>query len=123
MKNVPSFWLTNISNRNVSLADLALTVRARTSINLLDKKHYQYTPEQLEASAKNGSIFKKQRLVKVRKVAPTQVSADMLLERGAVIPTRQRSILDIKEEKYEELAITDEQFVEDVMEEPKPIKS
>lgn len=105
------------------MADLALTVRARTSINLLDKKHYQYTPEQLEASAKNGSIFKKQRLVKVRKVAPTQVSADMLLERGAVIPTRQRSILDIKEEKYEELAITDEQFVEDVMEEPKPIKS
>lgn len=119
-----SFWLTNISNRNVSLSDLALTVRAHTSINLLDKKHYQYSQEQLEKSAKNGSIFKKQRLLKVRRVAPIQASSNMLLERDAVIPTRQRSILDIKEEDYEELSITDEQFVEDVMEDAsKPTKS
>lgn len=119
-----SFWLTNISNRNVSLTDLALTVRAHTSVNLLDKKHYQYSQEQLEESAKNGSIFKKGRLLKVRRVAPIQVSSDMLLEREAVIPTRQRSILEIKEDNYEELSITDEQFVQDVMEDaPKPTKS
>lgn len=116
MKMMQCFWLTNISNRNVSLTDLALTVKAFTSVNLLDAKHYSYTQEQLEKSAKNGSLFKKRHLLKVRKGAPAQQNADMLIERDAIIPTRQRSVLDIKEKNYEELNITDEQFMEEMSE-------
>lgn len=121
--NSNSFWLTNISNRNVSLADLALTVKAYTSVNLLDKKHYQYTKEQLEKSAKEGSIFKKRHLLKVRKLSPVQETSNILIDREALVPSRQRSIFNIKEEKYEELEMTDEEFVQEMTEEePKPTK-
>lgn len=116
MKMMQCFWLTNISNRNVSLADLALTVKAFTSVNLLDAKHYSYTRDQLEKSAKTGSLFKKRHFLKVRKNAPIQQNADMLIDRDAIIPTRQRSVLDVKEKNYEELNITDEQFVEEISE-------
>lgn len=116
MKMDNSFWITNVSDRNVSLADLNLTVQAFTSINLLDTKHHSYTREQLESSAKNGSLFKKRHLLKVRKSAPVQQNADMLIDRDAIVPTRQRSVLDIKEKNYEELNITDEQFMEEMSE-------
>jgi len=119
----PTFWVTNFSNRNVSLTDLALTIRARSSVNLLDEDHYQYTQEQLEKSAKDGSIFKKRRMVRKRKVPPSVESTNILIDREAIVPSRQRSVLDLKEEKYEELSITDEQFVEEIVEpEPKPQK-
>jgi hypothetical protein len=116
MKPAASFWLTNISNRNVSLADLNLTIKAYTSVNLMDKKHYQYDPEQLKKSCQSGSIHKKRHCIKVRKVAPVTETQSMAWDQSAVIPTRQRSILDIKEEHYEELVITDEQFAEEMTE-------
>jgi hypothetical protein len=116
MKIVPSFWITNISERNVSLADLDLTIKALTSVNLLDAKHHTYTRDQLEKSAQSGSIFKKQRLLRVRQIAPILETINMPIDRDAIIPSRQRSVLDIKENKYEELAITDEQFVEELIE-------
>jgi hypothetical protein len=111
-----TFWLTNISNRNVSLTDLNLTVRARSAVNLMDKKHYQYTIEQLQKSAESGSIFKKRDKLIVRKIAPDVLSANISLDfltKNIVlcqnaIPSRERSILNIKEEHYEELNIDEE---------------
>ena len=48
MKNKKmEFWVTNISSTNVSLSDLALTIKARSTVNLLDEKHYNFTLEQL----------------------------------------------------------------------------
>ena len=35
-----AFWISNMSPRNVTLADLALNVKAFTTVNLLYKKHY-----------------------------------------------------------------------------------
>jgi hypothetical protein len=105
-----SFWLTNISNRNVSLYDLNLTVRAFSSVNLMDNRHYNYTEEQLEKSAKSGSIFKKRNLLKVRSVAPTIIKMDVSMSNEALIPSRERSVLSIKEEHYEELSVSDEEF-------------
>lgn len=100
-----AFWLTNISNRNVSIADLALTVNAFTSVNLLDKKHYKYTLEQLEKSKKQGSIAKKRNKLKVREVEPEVIKMDMPLRQETYIPSRERSVFSIKEEKYEELSV------------------
>lgn len=106
----PEFWLTNTSNRDVSIADLALTVRAFRSVNLLDKKHYDYTLEQLQTSASSGSIFIKRHCLAVRKVAPELIKMNMPMSTETYIPTRQHSVLAIHEEKYDELNISDEEF-------------
>ncbi len=105
-----SFWLTNICNRNVSIADLNLTIKAFSSVNLLDKKHYYYTLEQLQKSATSGSIFKKRKILSVRQVDPVIMKMNVPLANETYINNRQRSILDIKEESYEELSLSDEQF-------------
>lgn len=107
-KTTSTFWVTNTCNRNVSLADLNVTIPAFGSVNLLDKKHYSYTLEQLEKSRANGSIFKKSAIIKVREVPPIVIEASMPFLKETFIPSRERSILPIKEERYEELEISDE---------------
>lgn len=109
-KEVPTFWVTNISSRNVSLADLNLTIKAYSSVNLLDNKHYYYTLEQLEKSVKSGSIYKKRDKIVERKVAPEVLQANIPLNRETFIPTRERSVYTIKQEHYEELNMSDEEF-------------
>lgn len=114
MKQNKSFWVTNISNRNVSLADLNLTIKAYSSVNLLDSKHYGYNLEQLEASANYGSIFNKRNKIVVRKVPPivsTPANIPFLAE--TYIPSRERSTYSIKEEYYEELNMSDEEFAQE----------
>lgn len=108
-KTKPTFWVTNISKMNVSLADLNLTIKAFSSVNLLDDRHYQYTEEQLKKSFESGSIYKKRDRIIVRKVAPEVLIANIPFSRETFIPTRERSVLSIKEENYEELnASTDD---------------
>jgi hypothetical protein len=105
-----SFWVTNISNRNVSLADLNVTIKAFSSVNLMDTKHYQYTLKQLEKSAKNGSLYKKKHFISVRKIEPIILKIDIPLLKETYLTSRERSVLEIREENYEELALSDEQF-------------
>jgi len=112
-KEAPTFWVTNISPMNVSLADLALTIKAYSSVNLLDTKHYQYTQQQLQKSFESGSIFKKRDKIVVRKIAPEILKANVPLTRETFIPTRERSTLVIKEENYEELNVSDEDFAKE----------
>ena len=125
--NKPVFWVTNISNRNVTLADLALTIKAYSSVNLLDSKHYYFNREQLVKSAESGSIFAKRNKIVVRKVAP-ELPPDnsMPVLHETFIASRERSVLVIKEEKYEELLTSDEQYAEEVADivelDNKPIK-
>lgn len=94
---------------NVSLSDLQLVVPAGRSWNLLDGKHFRYTLEQLEKSAKDGSIFKKSDKIKVRNVAPTEpVKAGIYVATDPVEiqrNTKLRSLVKIEEKKYEELEI------------------
>jgi hypothetical protein len=107
------FWITNISNRNVSLADLNLTIKAFASVNLLDKKHYNYSLEQLQASVNNGSLAKKKDKLVVRQVAPIITKKNTAFDRESIIPTRERSLYNIKEEYFEELDISDEDFAKE----------
>jgi hypothetical protein len=112
-KEAPTFWVTNISPMNVSLADLNLTIKAYSSINLLDVKHYSYNLAQLEKSVNSGSIFKKRDKIIVRKVAPEVLRANIPFNRETFIPSRDRSIFSIKEEHYDELNVSDEDFAKD----------
>jgi hypothetical protein len=109
----PAFWLTNFTKRNVSLADLNLTVKAFSSVNLLDKKHYDYTLEQLIKSATQGSIFKKNNMLAVRQVAPVVIKMNVPFDRETFIPSRERSTFSIKEENYDELNVSDEEFAKE----------
>lgn len=113
MKNAnKEFWVTNLSNRDVSLADLNLTIRAFTSVNLLGRRYY-YTLEQLEKSVASGSIFKKRDKIVKRLVPPQFIKMNVVDMSDANMPSRERSILDVKEEKYEELMVSDEDFAKE----------
>jgi hypothetical protein len=105
---VPEFWVTNLSNRNVTLADLNISVPARSSVNLLDDRHYSFTEIQLRVSAENGSIYNKRDKIVVRKVAPKLQKAKPLPFYQDVMSTRSTSIFEMKQENYEELNIEDE---------------
>jgi hypothetical protein len=107
-KQSPPFWVTNISNMNVTLTDLALNIPAYRTVNLMDTRHYQYTMGQLQKSASSGSIFKKRNKIVVRNIGPAISKETKPIDRETVIPSRNRSVFEIKEEKYEELEITDE---------------
>lgn len=107
-KETITFWVTNCSNRNVTLADLALNIKAYTSVNLLDKRHYKYTLEQLEKSEKEGSIFNKKTFIKKRLTPPVIVKEEMPFLKDTVIPSRERSTLVIKEMHYKELDISED---------------
>lgn len=125
-QEVKTFWVTNISKMNVSLADLDLTIKAYTSVNLLDNKHYQYTLDQLIKSVETGSIFKKRDRIVVRKVAPEVLRSNLPMNRETFIPSRERSLFVIKHENYEELNVSDEQFASETADlvemDNKPIK-
>ena len=49
-------------------------------------------------------------MLHVRKVEPEIMKINVPLIKETYIPTKQRSILDIKEQFYEELNLSDEQF-------------
>jgi len=112
-KEAVTFWVINISKMNVSLSDLNLTIKAYNSVNLMDTKHYQYKIEQLKKSVESGSIFKKRDKIIVRKVTPEVLIANIAITRETFMPTRERSLLSIKEKNYEELNVSDEEFAKD----------
>jgi len=104
-----TFWVTNMSPMNVTLADLALNIRAFSSINLLDDRHYKYTIEQLLKSKESGSLFKKRDKVVVRNVPPPDPERNKIqIVYGSIIPDRARSLYRVNEEEYEELKVSDE---------------
>jgi len=109
------FWVTNISNRDITLHDLGVVVRAKTSINLLNKRHYHLSLKELENSLNKGSLFTKQKIVIKRKGPPTlnSLSFKMAVDYNAIIPTRTHSVYEIKQEQYDELIVSDEQFAEE----------
>lgn len=115
MKRTDEFWLTNISERNVMISDLNITIKARSTVNLLDKRRYSFTQEQLEKSLENGSLKAKSHLVVKRLVPPgTPMEYKIQVDKSAVVPDKMRSVVEIKEENYEELQLTDEQFAEEM---------
>lgn len=109
------FWVTNVSNMNVSLSDLGLSVPARKTVNLLDKRHYSFNKEELVVSAASGSLFKKRTKVVVRKVPPVVEAQKMLeVDFNAVVPSRRRSVVKIEHIQYEELELSDDIFAAQV---------
>ena len=98
------FWVTNISqSKDISLSDLRMTLRRGKSYNLLDKRHFKYSEEQLQKSMEKGSIFKKRNVIKVRQVSPIKVNniIDIVDTREILKPARNAVKIEVKH--YEEL--------------------
>ena len=94
---------------NVTLADLALNIRAFSTVNLLDQKHYKYTIDQLLKSKESGSLFKKRNKIVVRDVPPPDPEKNRIqIVYGSIIPDRARSLYRVNEEEYEELKVSEE---------------
>lgn len=103
------FWVTNMSSMNVTLADLALNIRAFSTVNLLDKRHYKYTLEQLLKSKESGSLFKKRDKIVVRDIPPPDPEKNKTpIVYSSIIPDRARSLYQIEEEEYDELKVSEE---------------
>jgi len=110
------FWITNISKMNVCLRDLNLTVKARSSINLMDLKHYRYTLEQLQKSAESGSLYRKSDKIKVCNVAPTFRNKRIQLSKEPLARVNNPlfSTATVVEEKFEELLDNDIEIASDI---------
>lgn len=111
------FWVTNISNRNVSLSDLGLTIPAGKTMNLLNTERYAFGITELIKSATSGSLFKKRDKIVVRKVPPTIEEKKIVeMDFNAAVPSRRRSVVEPVEVYHEELEISDESFAEQAAE-------
>ncbi len=113
MKNKPTFWITNISKTNVSLSDLNITVRAGSSVNLLDNRHYSFELSQLEKSHREGSIYRNRKKIRKREGAPEIINLTIPLNTETFIPSREKSIYVIEEKHYEELTSSVEDFAKE----------
>lgn len=113
IKDNKSFWLTNKSKYNVTLTDLNITIKSLSSVNLLDKKHYNYTFEQLQKSVDSGSVYNKRDKIVKREIPPKSIKMNIPFLQETYIPSRERSVFVIKEEKYEELEVIADQFKAD----------
>lgn len=128
--NRETFWVTNVSNRNVTLTDLGVSIRAMSVADLLDSKRYPHlTKTMLEKSHTSGSLFQKRAMIRKREVAPVidddenklinnqfntldtnsaLMFGKLKVDPNALVPSRQRSVLEIKIEEYDELKLTDD---------------
>lgn len=105
-----------MSNRLISLGDLGVLLRPYQAVNLLDPKHYSFTEEQIEASRKSGSLYKRSDKIKLRAVPPPQVykgPGKIGLDDKNQYPSKIRSLLEHKEFNYDELNISDDEYAKE----------
>ena len=103
--------MTNTSvDRDVSIGDLRITVRRGQTVNLLDRKHYHFTIEQLRKSAESGSLKAKSYFLKVREKAgaPRTVKMIQEIEPRRVLKSVPRNAVKIEEPKYKDLDFVEE---------------
>lgn len=111
----PAFFVINISNRNVCLSDLALTIPAGRCYDLLND-NFSFTIDQLKDSLTSGSLHTKRDKIKVGKGRPqiNEVPRRELSEYPII--TRNRSAVQVVEPKYEELIFSDEDYANQMAE-------
>lgn len=119
MNKEKEFWVTNVSNKNVSLRDLALTIPVKRSVNLLSK-HYVYNINQLELSAASGSLYAKRDKLLVRQIAPeAPIPSGIQVSKVPrfIAQNMQRTKIIVEDVKYEELDIgSEEDFANEMTE-------
>jgi hypothetical protein len=109
----PSFFVINVSNRNVCLSDLALTIPAGRCYDLLND-NFSFTIEQLKASLKDGSLYRKRDKIKIGKGRPEVAEVGRIQMSEYPIITRNRSAIKIEEPVFEDLMLSDEDYANEM---------
>jgi hypothetical protein len=116
--NESEFWVTNVSKRNVTLGDLALSIPKGRSYNLLDSNNFNYTEEQLIKSATEGSLWTKRNFIKMG-IQSREIPQD---EGPTVsqqpIQVRKASAVVLEEPEYADWLYSDEEFAHEMSEDP-----
>jgi len=110
------WWIINVSDMNVCLADLGITVPAGRGWNLLDLKHFTFDVDDLEKSRAKGSIYKKRDKIKVG-ITHQQIAPPNKKELSQQpIQTRKRSAVKINDPDYEDgdWLFSDEEYAEEM---------
>jgi hypothetical protein len=110
------FWITNVSKHLISIGDLGILLQPHQSVNLLDRKHYSFTEEQIQASITSGSLHKRSDKIFVRKLPPQTIykgPSKINLEEEGSYPSKIRSLLEHKEFNYEEYQISDDEYAKE----------
>ena len=113
------FWVSNISDRNVTVRDLGISLRSKSNVNLLDSRHYNFTLDQLKLSAESGSLHIKSDKLKVRQVAPVQLilpGPQLSNMPRFIAQNTARTGIIVEEKVFEELNIPDEKFADEMTE-------
>ena len=110
------FWIINISNVNVMLADLCFNIPKGCYYNLLDAKHFHYTWDQIEKSAESGSLFKKSD--KVKHVPEKPNFGKKLRSEMSTIPAERkiRTVVKVEVVNYDAILFSDEQYAQEISE-------
>lgn len=113
------WWIINISNMNVCLSDLGITVPAGRSWNLLDSKHFNFDLNDLEASKESGSLFKKRDKIKIGTCHRQIVYNGKAELSQQPIQVRKRSAVKIEDQHYDngDWLFSDEQFADEMSKE------
>lgn len=109
----PAFFVINVSDRNVCLSDLALTVPAGRCYDLLND-NFSFTIEQLKASLKDGSLYRKRDKIKIGKGRPQTVEVGQREVSEYPIITRNRSAVKVDEPVFEDLVISDDDYANEM---------
>jgi hypothetical protein len=72
------YWIINLSDRDVMLRDLGISIPRSSVWDLLQKKRFYFTREQLEKSAKSGSLYKKRDMIMICKEKP-EINDELIL--------------------------------------------
>ena len=118
-KSNKEFWVRNISNKNIGLTDLAYTIPANTSKNLLSK-HFSYNINTLLKSSKEGSLYQKKDKVILCSGPPKGEAYSPFELSTQVIQKPLRSAVKISTQEFEDdWIISDEKFAEMMTEDDK----
>ena len=102
-------WVTNISTqKDISIDDLRVKVPRCRSVNLLDRRHYSFTEDQIRKSLESGSLKRKAAILKVREGAPVTEKKKIDWQKKPRVLRKARNNVEIEAPKYEELDFEDE---------------
>jgi hypothetical protein len=116
MPNKPEeLWITNISQvKDIRISDLGITIIHGQSINLLainkkGRSRYCVNRDQIDKSLTSGDIYKKQNIIKIRKVPPvvfnTKLESSDFLDSSSF--RTKRKYAEIETPNYPDLDIED----------------
>jgi hypothetical protein len=113
-KDIKEFWVHNITDTDISLGDLRVTVKSRQSKNLLGVKSL-LTVDQLLKSAESGSLFKRKDKIKITYETPNFNKPKPKYTNSTQFKLSSYPQYSNKkvEKEYEELDLPDEKFADE----------